>query len=81
MGIACCYGPCTPTGMLTALNATRLPPSPPNNPFNCCRYCSTACSHADWRQGGHKLVCKALAAERAERKAQAAAGGGSSSGA
>ncbi|KAI7843037.1 hypothetical protein COHA_003369 [Chlorella ohadii] len=38
-------------------------------------YCSTACSHADWRHGGHKLVCKALAAERAERKAQAAAGG------
>jgi hypothetical protein len=27
-------------------------------------YCGTACSHADWRQGGHRKVCAALAAER-----------------
>ncbi|KAL4855305.1 hypothetical protein ACK3TF_004058 [Chlorella vulgaris] len=24
-------------------------------------YCGTACAHADWRQGGHGRVCKALA--------------------
>ena len=28
------------------------------------RYCDTACSHADWREGGHRQVCKALAAAR-----------------
>ena len=31
-------------------------------------YCSEACSHADWRAGGHRKVCKALAAERQARK-------------
>lgn len=25
------------------------------------RYCSTACQHADWRQGGHRQVCRLLA--------------------
>ena len=34
------------------------------------RYCGTACSHADWCEGGHRKVCKALAAERqAQRQA------------
>jgi hypothetical protein len=28
------------------------------------RYCGVECSHADWRQGGHRRVCKALAAAR-----------------
>lgn len=32
-------------------------------------YCGTACSHADWR-AGHKLVCKALAAERQRQRGQ-----------
>jgi hypothetical protein len=27
-------------------------------------YCGTACSHADWRQGRHGRVCKALAGAR-----------------
>ena len=27
-------------------------------------YCGTACSHADWRAGGHRKVCAALAAAR-----------------
>ncbi len=37
-------------------------------------YCGTACSHADWRQGGHRRVCKALgAARRAAKEAAAAA--------
>ena len=36
-------------------------------------YCSTACSHADWRQGGHRRVCKALGAARQQQKQQAAA--------
>jgi hypothetical protein len=36
------------------------------------RYCGAECSHADWRQGGHRRACKALAAGPA-----AAAGGGS----
>jgi hypothetical protein len=30
-------------------------------------YCGAVCSHADWREGGHRRVCKALAAERAAR--------------
>ena len=34
-------------------------------------YCGTACSHADWR-AGHRRVCKALGAERQERKQAAA---------
>ena len=40
-------------------------------------YCGTACSHADWREGGHRRVCKALAAERQARRqvATAAAAG------
>jgi hypothetical protein len=28
-------------------------------------YCGTACSHADWRVGGHRRACKMLAAARA----------------
>jgi hypothetical protein len=32
-------------------------------------YCSTACSHADWRSGGHRRVCKALAAARPAQQA------------
>ncbi len=39
-------------------------------------YCSTACSHADWREGGHRRMCKALgAARRAAKDAAAAAAG------
>ena len=46
-------------------------------------YCGTACSHADWREGGHRRVCKALRAAREAEKqrkqqqaaAEAAAGG------
>lgn len=36
-------------------------------------YCGTACSHADWREGGHRRVCKLLGEERGRRKAAAAA--------
>ena len=44
-------------------------------------YCGTACSHADWREGGHRRVCKALGAARRAAKeaatvAAAAAGEG-----
>ena len=42
-------------------------------------YCGTTCSHADWREGGHRRVCKALgearqAAKEARRAGAAAAG-------
>ena len=33
-------------------------------------YCGTVCSHADWRQGGHRRVCAALAAERQAARQQ-----------
>ena len=33
-------------------------------------YCGTACSHADWREGGHRRACKALGAARAAEKAR-----------
>ena len=33
-------------------------------------YCGTACSHADWREGGHRRVCKALGAARQAEKEQ-----------
>ena len=33
-------------------------------------YCGTACSHADWRAGGHRRVCKALAAARQAARQQ-----------
>ena len=37
-------------------------------------YCGEACANADWREGGHRKVCKALAAERlAARQQQAGA--------
>ncbi|KAI7844407.1 hypothetical protein COHA_002001 [Chlorella ohadii] len=37
-------------------------------------YCGTACSHADWWEGGHRRVCKTLgAARRAAKEAAAAA--------
>ena len=32
-------------------------------------YCGTACSHADWREGGHRRVCKLLGEERQQRRA------------
>ena len=54
---------------------------PPLHPpmHSACRavwYCGTACSHADWREGGHRRVCKALgAARRAAKEAAAAAAG------
>ncbi|PRW33756.1 hypothetical protein C2E21_7361 [Chlorella sorokiniana] len=35
-------------------------------------YCGTACSHADWRQGGHRTTCKALTVARRGKKASAA---------
>ncbi|PRW60632.1 ankyrin repeat and MYND domain-containing [Chlorella sorokiniana] len=35
-------------------------------------YCGTACSHADWREGGHRRVCKALGAERQRQKEEGA---------
>ncbi|PRW56827.1 hypothetical protein C2E21_4658 [Chlorella sorokiniana] len=39
-------------------------------------YCGTACSHADWREGGHRRVCRALAQGRgADGGADGAAGG------
>ena len=47
--------------------------SPPLLLCSGCRtawYCGTACSHADWRQGGHKRACKALAAARQRSKGQ-----------
>jgi hypothetical protein len=31
-------------------------------------YCGEACSHADWAAGGHRRVCKALAAARQQRE-------------
>jgi len=37
-------------------------------------YCGPACSHADWRQGGHNSVCKPLAALRQQARAGAACG-------
>ena len=64
-----------------------LPSTPhqPHHPLWCsaCRavwYCGTACSHADWREGGHRRVCRALGAARAAEKearraAEAAAAG------
>ncbi|KAL4419917.1 hypothetical protein ABPG75_007015 [Micractinium tetrahymenae] len=33
-------------------------------------YCGTACSHADWRAGGHKRACKLLAAQRQQQAEQ-----------
>ena len=36
-------------------------------------YCSTACSHADWRQGGHRRVCRALGEVRRQAKERQAA--------
>ena len=46
------------------------------NVCSACRavwYCGTACSHADWRQGGHRRVCKALGGARRAAKEEAAA--------
>jgi hypothetical protein len=34
-------------------------------------YCGTACSHADWRAGGHKHACAALRAARLREQQQA----------
>ena len=53
-----------------------LPCSPHPTLRSACRavwYCGTACSHADWRQGGHRRVCKALGAARVAAKAARAA--------
>jgi hypothetical protein len=33
----------------------------------CCWYCFDKCAQGDWRGGGHRRVCKALAATRQER--------------
>jgi hypothetical protein len=30
-------------------------------------YCSTACQHADWKAGGHRRVCQALAVVQAQK--------------
>ena len=51
-----------------------LLPCPPLCPHHrsACRavwYCGTTCSHADWREGGHRRVCKLLGEERQRRKA------------
>ena len=57
--------------------ADHCTPFPPPALHSACRavwYCGTACSHADWREGGHRRVCKALgAARRAAKEAAAAA--------
>ena len=41
-------------------------------------YCSTACSHADWREGGHRRMCRALGAARRAAKEAAVAEAASS---
>lgn len=33
------------------------------------RYCSVACQHADWRQGGHRQMCRLLGAAGEEQDA------------
>ena len=35
-------------------------------------YCGTACSHADWREGGHRRMCRLLGEERQRRRAEQA---------
>jgi hypothetical protein len=34
------------------------------------RYCGAECSHADWRQGGHRRVCKTLAAAQQQQRGE-----------
>ena len=59
---------------------SRRPDATPRPPSLACRYCSEACSQADWRRPGagpdvgHKRACRALAAVRAAERAAAAAG-------
>ena len=58
-------------------NARNLSSLQYNRTCSACRavwYCGTACSHADWREGGHRRMCKALAAARQAAKQQARRG-------
>lgn len=50
-----------------------LCPSPPRSKCLVAQYCSTACSHADWREGGHRRMCRALGVARQAAKEAAAA--------
>lgn len=34
------------------------------------RYCGEACQRADWREGGHRHVCRLLAQQRQQRREQ-----------
>ena len=64
----CCWARC--------VHADHCTPFPPPALRSACRavwYCGTACSHADWREGGHRRVCKALGAARQAAKEAAAA--------
>ena len=54
----------------------------PPLPCSACRavwYCGTTCSHADWREGGHRRLCKALGAARQQAKQAQREQAGSSS--
>ena len=37
------------------------------------RFCSKTCQVLNWKEGGHKAQCKALAAARSQRQARGAA--------
>ena len=63
----CCTAPCV-TCYLLCTRTKQTQPSPRS--CSVCKtawYCSTACQHADWRDG-HKQACPVFAQERQQRR-------------
>ena len=65
---SCAYLGCANLGGEGGPDAGQRPGSQRCSACRAVWYCGTACSHADWRQGGHRKVCAALAAERQAAK-------------
>jgi hypothetical protein len=65
---SCAYLGCSNLGMSGGLGAGQGVGSKLCSGCRVAWYCGAECSHADWRQGGHRRVCKALGAARQEQE-------------
>jgi membrane protease subunit (stomatin/prohibitin family) len=68
---SCAYLGCANLGMSGGLAAGQGVGSKLCSGCRVAWYCGSECSHADWKTGGHRRVCKELAAARGRVEADA----------
>ncbi|KAL4447721.1 hypothetical protein ABPG75_004940 [Micractinium tetrahymenae] len=65
---SCAYLRCANLGAEGGPGAGQQPGSKRCGGCRAVWYCGTACQHADWREGGHRRMCAALAAARQQEQ-------------